>query len=284
MSAALFGRVFRIVAVVGCQRSGTTLTGQILGASPEAVLIDEEDGLYPWFHAFAEGASDAGRLADEMFARARSKYREPERRFRTVGTRVQPAPGVTCIVLKAPNLTYDEVKISRLGVPVTIVYPVRDPRAVVSSMARLGAIDFVGNQQRLLAERPAVAAAYERELQTVGDEAAPPWVRRAALWRIKTGRATAFRNHGLPMTQFRYEDLVRDPRAAIAPLLAACALGGAPDLEAREAYRGAGPGGTDRTRAIDAASANAWTSALSASEERDVLATAGPLATAFGYV
>lgn len=284
MSAGLFGHVCRIVAVVGCQRSGTTLTGQILGASPEAVLLDEEDGLYPWFHAYAAGASGAGLLADQMFARARSKYREPDRRFRTVGTRVEPAPHVTCIVLKAPNLTYDEVKVSRLGVPVTIVYPVRDPRAVVASMGRLAEVDFVGNQQRLLAERPAVAAAYERELPTVRDEGAPPWVRRAAVWCIKTGRAPAFRDRGLPIMQFRYEDLVRDSRAVIAPLLAACALRGAPGLESREAYRGYGPGGTDRARAIDAASANAWASALSASEQRDVLATAGPLAATFGYV
>lgn len=37
----------RVVAIVGCQRSGTTLTGQIVGAHPQAFLVDEFDGLYP---------------------------------------------------------------------------------------------------------------------------------------------------------------------------------------------------------------------------------------------
>ena len=36
----------RITIVTGCQRSGTTLTGQILGAHPSAFLIDETDELY----------------------------------------------------------------------------------------------------------------------------------------------------------------------------------------------------------------------------------------------
>ena len=36
------------ILIVGCQRSGTTLMAQIIGAHPSAVMIDEDDGLYRW--------------------------------------------------------------------------------------------------------------------------------------------------------------------------------------------------------------------------------------------
>jgi hypothetical protein len=39
------------ILVVGCQRSGTTLMAQIIGAHPLAVMIDENDGLYNWTDA-----------------------------------------------------------------------------------------------------------------------------------------------------------------------------------------------------------------------------------------
>ena len=35
------GKSPTLVFIVGCQRSGTTLTGQILGAHPNAILLDE---------------------------------------------------------------------------------------------------------------------------------------------------------------------------------------------------------------------------------------------------
>ena len=39
------------ILVIGCQRSGTTLMAQIIGAHPLAVMIDESDGLYNWIDA-----------------------------------------------------------------------------------------------------------------------------------------------------------------------------------------------------------------------------------------
>ena len=150
----------RVIAVVGCQRSGTTLTGQILGAHPEAVLVDEYDGLYPWFHAQTNDPANAGALAHAMLEAARAKYLEPAERFREVDGRVVLSPAVGVLVLKAPNLTYDDDAFVRLGVPATIVYPVRDPRAVVASMERLCDVDFVGNQVRLMTERPRIAERY----------------------------------------------------------------------------------------------------------------------------
>jgi hypothetical protein len=273
-----------IVAVVGCQRSGTTLTGQILGAHPDAVLLDEPDGVYPWFEAEARGTPDAETLAAAAIARARSKYRDPASRFVRSGDAVALAPSVHHLILKAPNLTYDDDLAARFPRPVTIVYPVRDPRAVVASMRRLSGIDFVGNQCRLLAERRGVAERYAGEMRVMAEEEEPPHVRMAVLWRVKSGRAGDFRARGLSVAQLRYEDLVTAPRDSVERLLEACGLPASDAAHApHAAYVGEGPGGTDRTRAVDRASLARWRDALSSAEARDVIAAAEPLASTFGY-
>jgi hypothetical protein len=284
MPAGPLGTIRRVIAVVGCQRSGTTLTGQILGAHPEAVLVDEYDGLYAWFQAHTGDPPNAGSAAHAMLEAARAKYRAPAARFRAVDGRVALEPAVSVLVLKAPNLTYDDDAFARLGVPATIVYPVRDPRAVVASMERLGHIDFVGNQVRFMHERPRIAERYARELRTLQDAAVPRWVRQATLWRVKSGRAPDFEARSLAVSRLSYEDLVREPDAAIARVLADCALPPS-DSVARwnAAYTGTGPGGTDRTRAIDEASLWSWRSSLSPAQQADVLAAAAPLAAAHGY-
>jgi sulfotransferase family protein len=274
----------RIVAIVGCQRSGTTLTGQIIGAHPEAMLIDEWDGLYRWFHAQMAGAREAGALAQEMLDRAIGKYRDPYRRGRIVNGGVALDARVRLLVLKAPNLTYDDDKLARLDVPVTVIYPVRDPRAVVTSMARLAQIDFLGNQRRLIGERPATAARYAVDVRKMADETIPVWVRRATMWRIKTGRASDFERRGIPVSAFRYEDLVRDPQVVVAHVLAACELSECSAvLDAHSAYEGYGPGGTDRTRALDQACVSRWREFLEEAQQRDVIEAAAPLAARFGY-
>ncbi|MDB5027962.1 MAG: uncharacterized protein JWO66_1651 [Candidatus Eremiobacteraeota bacterium] len=276
--------VERAIAIVGCQRSGTTLTGQILGAHPEAVLVDETDGLYPWFHAQADGSGDAESPAETMLRRAVAKYADPQGRFTIAGGRVDLAANVRVLVMKAPNLTFDDDKLARFPIPALAVYPVRDPRAVVASMAKLPHIDFVNNQMRLIDERPAAATAYGAERRTMGDESEPLWVRQATMWRVKSGRARDFARSGIPVHRFRYEDLVTDPDAVIARLLDACGLpASALPSRAHTAFVGYGPGDTDRTRPIDEASVSRWRDSHDEARGFDILRAAGPLATRLGY-
>ena len=272
------GNVSRIIAVVGCQRSGTTVTGQILGAHPSAILVDEEDGLYDWFRATAAG-EPAAKLAKAMIARAAAKYRDRSTRF---DLRNEVAPHIECLVFKAPNLTYCDEELTRIGLDVSVVYLVRDPRAVAASMARLINIDFVGNQCRLIESYERVHAEYSDELEFLKDESASIWSRRGVLWRTKSGRAQRFHERGLPLFQLRYEDLVRDPGSVIRDLTAQCGLAPA-ELSPETHYVGTGPGGTDRTRKVDAQSLEGWRTELSAAAERDVMAAAGELANTFGY-
>jgi Sulfotransferase family len=276
--------IARLIAVVGCQRSGTTLTGQIIGAHPNAILVDETDGLYPWFHAEADERHDAEALGQAMLASAAAKYRNPGARFRNAAGRVTVADGVTNLILKVPNLTYDYEKLSRIPIPVMVVYPVRDPRGVVASMTRLSQIDFIGNQLCLLAERPGTAALFEAELRTLANAAAPLWVRHAAIWKVKSGLMPEFQRCGLAVHQFRYEDLVREPQATCRHLLSACDLRVVGELARPEVvYRGFGPGGTDRMRPIDQAALLNWERDLDTSREADILHIAGQLAKNFGY-
>lgn len=277
------GGVRRLVAVVGCQRSGTTLTGQLLGARAGAVLIDEFDGLYPWFHAMAAGrAGEAG--TSELLARAASKYHEGDGRFVSTEGGVSLSGAVGVLVLKAPNLTFDAGALARFPLPVTVVQPVRDPRAVVASMARLEHIDFLGNQLGLLQARPQAMARHAAACAEIADESLPPWRRRAVLWRVKSGCAPEFEAAGLPVHRFRYEDLVVRPEPATAALLEFCGLDASrPEPPASAVLRGIGPGATDRTRAVDTASLQTWRRALPPDRAAEVLDAAQPLAEQLGY-
>ena len=283
LDSSALANITRVIAVIGCQRSGTTLTGQILGAHPQAILIDEFDGLYPWFAARSTEA-DSEQLARAMLDAAAEKYRKREGRFSRAARGLAVSRDVSVLVLKAPNLTYDDGRLATLGVPVTIVYPVRDPRAVVASMQRLAHVPFVDNQLRLIDARPNIART-DPHVATMRDAAAPMHVRQAAMWTLKSGRADAFVAAGLPVHQFQYEAFIREAATQIDRLVTACALAPAPEVHAPErAYVGIGPGETDRTRAVDTRSLAKWRDGLDDVQQRDVLRVAGPLARRFGYV
>ncbi len=269
----------RVVAIVGCQRSGTTLTGQILGGQPGALLLDEPDGIYAWIRA---GGRDPV-LHPDLLLRAAAKYREPGSRVRIAHGRPVLADGVDTLVLKTPNLTYEEALLSALAVPVSVVYPRRDPRAVAASMAQLGHIDFLGNQLRLLQAQPErLRAAYAADLDVLADTARSDWTRRGVVWRVKTGRADAFRRAGLPVLDFAYERLATEPQATVTALCEACGYK-SPLPSVYGVYRGEGPDGADRTREVDDASLKRWRDRLPAQAADEVMAAAAPLAAAMGY-
>ena len=274
-----------MIAIVGCQRSGTTLTGQILGAHPAAVLIDEFDGLYPWFDTRERDAHEAERMAHDMLAAVAQKYRAPETRFSQTGDGLAISPNVSVLVLKAPNLTCDDERLARMGVPVVAVYPVRDPRSVVASGLRFAHVPYMDKQIRLVEAQPETARAYAASIATMRDATLPHHIRNAAMWAVKSSRADAFAAAGFPVHQFRYEDLVRDPQTQIARMLQACALYASPAVfEPERSYVGFGPGDTDRTRRIDERSLDAWRSLLDDAQAREVLQHAGDFATRLGYV
>jgi len=280
----MIGGIRKVVIIIGCQRSGTTLTGQILGAHENAVLVDEFEGLYPWFHAAATNDEEADRLTFDVLERSQSKYKEPRTRFVTTESGARLSDRIDTLVLKAPNLTYSYEAISELECRVHIIYPIRDPRAVIASMQRLSHIDFVGNQRRWMQDYPGLQVRFGRAFDILDDAVQPHHVKAGIVWKIKSGLRDEFEKCGLPVLQFLYEDLVANPKAWISKLLAFCDMPPSEKPYSHESvYIGFGPGKTDRQRAVDMTGLDSWKTVLLEEQAVDILQVAQPLAKSFGY-
>ncbi|WP_204115937.1 sulfotransferase family protein [Shimia biformata] len=275
-----------LTVIVGCQRSGTTLTGQILGAHPNALLLDEQEGLYTWFDGLLSGETTLhGASFHRFLGGALAKYADPDDRFVPApdgGAAL--APEITHLVLKAPNLLYRFRDLAALDVPVRIIYPVRDARPVVASMARLGEIPMVENQAALLRANPEFVARWETEIRMLEDTAVPLHVRRAIVWRIKSTQQAWFRDAGLRVFSFRYEDLTTTPDALCRRVIAQSGLPWDPAVLSHQGvFVGVGPGRTLRTRPIDQSSLTKWTRDLTPDQERDILQITGSDMETLGY-
>ncbi len=246
--------VVHLILLVGCQRSGTTLCGQVMGAHPNAFLVDENDRLYHWFNGlYTDDAKTVHTATQTLLQRADTKYVKGQTRTHVDSDGLLRLNShVTHLVFKAPNLTYRYEDIAATGFPTTVLYPARDVQPVISSMARLKHIPFVENQLKLLETHPRIQALYRSEYAVLNDTNESDEVRRAALWVIKTGLIDQFRKTGLPLYHFRYEDFVSHSDEHCQQMAEASALPNHPNLASHHTiYVGTGPGGTERTRPID---------------------------------
>ncbi len=275
----------QVVVVAGCQRSGTTLVGQILGSHPLAYLVDEPDGLYEWFEALSEMRADSDHLLKNMLRSARTKYQQSIfRENRNATDKRPPWRQASHLVLKAPNLTYSYDALKCFERPVRIIYPVRDARAVVASMGRLGHHDFVARQIEWIGKTPQVAKELAEELTMLSDPDVPSHIKRAMIWRIKTTMYQRFVERDIPTFVFRYEELVADPDTMSARVAKEAGLPASlAPLSPSAVYRGMGPGLTVRSRPVDRASLESWSHRLQPQEIADILSIAGPVMKDLGY-
>jgi len=273
-----------LIVIVGCQRSGTTLCGQLLGAHPNCILFDEPDGLYPWFDKTEEGKLDEGHALKKLLNRADQKYKPDFKRKSGSGMEAVFKPCVHHLVLKAPNLTYAADQLAGLDLPVSIIFPVRDPRAVVASMQGLDFIVEMDRRQLDWAQRfPKVAKANETLLQRMESET-EQHVRLALVWKLKTGLSDSFHTAGLNPMVFRYEDFVAEPEAYRKSMLEHCGLSfQSSDPTHAEVFQGRGPGLTERGRPVDAVSLHKWKDRLSPAQTSDIMHEAGSLAKKYQY-
>lgn len=275
-----------LVLITGCQRSGTTLLGQIVGAHPNAFMIDEPDGLYKWFDAFAQQAPEAEALWRQMLIAADKKHRPGQRRLKPTDNGKPPKclDRITHLILKAPNLLYQYQAIARLNLPVSVIYPVRDPRSVVASMTKLDHIPMIQNQITLIRRHCDLAADLTDDLKQILDKTVPKHIKRAIIWRIKSTMQGRFEACNLPVLSFRYEDFVADTQC-FCPRIAE-RVGLAPDLAMlshQSIYHGFGPGMTERARPVDRKSLVMWSERLSPEEEQDILRITSTEMKALGY-
>ncbi|MCF6224852.1 MAG: sulfotransferase [Xanthomonadales bacterium] len=257
------------IFIVGSQRSGTTLAGQILGAHPNVLLIDEEDHLYEWLNAALVDNYETTRTAFEACcALARRKYWKPEERASVVG---KLSPKISHIVLKAPNATYSDEAIASAFPAARIVYLVRDIRGVVASMQRLSHIPMVENQLRLMQTAPHICRDFVEYIRVLSDPSTPRHKKMALIALTKMSLADRFRQAGLDVMSLKYEDLVANTEAVVSLLVKHCGL---PDnplcLSHTDVFQGLGPGKTDRNRSIDKASVTRWANDLDRQQIQDV--------------
>ena len=275
----------KIVVVVGCQRSGTTLAGQILGAHPDALLIDEPDNLYEWLEAYGGGDPNTQSLWDNTLTMSANKYKPAHARIRPdENGKQEPLSNITHLILKAPNLTYGYEILSQLSIPVSIIYPVRDPRSVVASMMKLRHIPMIQKQATLMSRNPKLATEFHDEIAKLNDEAVASHVKYALIWRIKSTLFSRFADYSLSPMIFKYEDLVADKECYSRQMAKHVGLVFDEQMLAHESvYRGFGPGMTERTRPVDSLSIDSWSDRLTSKQEDEILEAADDAVKLLGY-
>lgn len=249
--------------MIGCQRSGTTLTGQIVGAHSGSLFIDETDGLYSVI-AQGNAAVNESKLRS-VVSTAKEKYVEEKLPF----LRVHDYK----LVAKAPNLTYRYEELSRLKPTPKIIYPVRDVRSVVASILSISSKrPILPNQSQAIIGNQLLRETYAKEITILENSNTPDHVRAAVIWKIKSGAYLDFANVGLQPLLFRYEELIQSPALYARTLAEHCGLNFENQmLEHHKIMRGKGAGLTSRTRSIDSSSLTRWRDELSCAQVEEIM-------------
>jgi len=272
-----------VVLVLGSQRSGTTLMGQILGAHPHALLIDEEDGLYQWIEPALAKNIDFWTSSEfpQVCRHAQQKYVNPTLRFQPDGS---ISSSITHVVLKAPNLTFHYEQVSQLGWNSPVVFMLRDIRDVVASIINLKQVPILRNQLRRLNNMTQVTDEFRKTLLRINHESTDVFTKTALMVKLKMQMADNFEQAGLQVIKVRYEDLVSDPEKTIMQLLTKLGWESCSScFQHEKVFLGKGPGGTRRARSVDQSSISKWRTSLSESEEEKVWAAVDVYMQHLGY-
>lgn len=259
----------KVCAIVGSQRSGTTLMGQILGSLPGALLIDEDDGLYDWTSAWLKCSDAKDVLLERAMDRASRKYRNS-------GQTAVVSPEL--LILKAPNLTFNWQQFSGAEPRPVVVYSSRDILSVTASLIRLASrVPVIRNQLRLMHKHQAQLATFDREVKWIEDESKPSELRLALIAMVKMAQFKRFKDAGLNVTPLGYETLVRDSEKQTRRICRALGLEwNSRCLRHDTIMQGRGPGRTDRSRRIDYNSIDKWQAI-----DKDLVSKIRHLATQF---
>lgn len=273
----------KMVFIVGCQRTGTTLIGNILGAHPDAFLIDEHNGVYPWIEAILEGKDETSidLLFRQCCQKARGHYLNPDLKCDEQGILSKT---ISHLILKTPNLTYSADKISASFPEPVCIFPFRDTRDVVVSMSKLDWIPMIENQLKLIKSNPGILSRFEAEVHDLENPNIQPHEARSYIAKIKMSLRDTFTYPNMRTLEVRYEDLIQKPDEWCDKLIQHVGLSVQDNgMDHTEVLKGWGPGMTFRRRKIDVLSLNQWTHYLSKKEEEDIWRITQPLMEELGY-
>ncbi|MFK8013274.1 MAG: sulfotransferase [Marinicellaceae bacterium] len=274
---------YNVVFIVGCQRTGTTLTGNILAAHPNVFMIDEPDGVYPWAQAiFSEQNEDLiNTKFQDACKKASQKYKNSHIKCNIDGTLTDV---ITHIVLKVPNLTFNAAEIIKYFANPYCVFTYRDIRDVVVSMGRLHWISMVENQLNYIESNPLVLKRYNQEVEILKSGKLKPHQARAYIAKIKTNLRVDFNREELNRIIIKYEDLTQNPEMWTKTILQHVGLRhNLDDLDYTDKLLGWGPGLTYRKNKINTFSIGQWKEFLSKEDESEVWEIIEPLMLELGY-
>jgi len=273
----------KIVFIVGCQRTGTTLTGNILAAHPNVLMIDETDGVYQWTNAiFSNHDENVVMLKfKEVCQKALLKYNDRNERCLSSG---ELSANITHLVLKVPNLTYSAAQISQYFEKPYCIFTYRDLRDVVVSMGRLHWITMVENQIELIEKNPIMLDRFSDIVLLLKGGTLHPHQERAHIAGIKTNLKSDFKAKELKCFELKYEDLTQDPDFWTKKLLDHVDLNSeVGNLDHTKKLVGWGPGLTYRKNKINTFSIGQWKEFLSEQEENEIWQIIEPVMLELGY-
>ena len=269
-----------LIPVLGCQRSGTTLTALIIGAHERVLMIDEDEGGYPLLQQYLADSNARSSVLRQASCKASAKYRDPGQRL----PNGQLRPRVSRLAIKAPNATHLVPELIDLASSARFVVPIRDVRDVVASILGVQGPEFANNQRRLFAACPEIERRFPVEMNMLADPRLGVHAKIALIWKIKNLLCRQLQSAGMACHMVRYERLVEHPRREIRRLLSFLGL---PDSrrcrQHQLVYRGQAVGRTSRTRRVDGQSVGRWRTVLSAADEAEIWKVAGPTMRKFGF-
>lgn len=177
------------VLILGCQRSGTTLTFLILNSHPQVKGIDESESNYSFPHQ------------NVLYNNSKNNY-------------------LTC--LKLPNQTFNLKYILQHFPQTKIIWPIRNPYRVVSSM-RSFAIQRKakqGNWLEFFAQKELLSLSnFFPEIKTLNLANLDEVSLGAYIWKYKNYALEQYKKTNLDILVFKYEDLLDNPREIISKIL-----------------------------------------------------------------
>ena len=256
-----------------------------MGAPENSVLLDESDGIYPWFDLYIQNDPNANKALSSILDKAKDKYKNSTQRIVTDrNNNFVLAPEIHYLVLKAPNLTYRFADVRRLSIPTCVIYGVRDPRSVVASMLKLSHIDFVGNQLALLQKVPDLFKEFWAETTILANQDQQPYINYALLWRIEAGLYQQFVDRDLVTYLCRYEELIAATDATCKKITDTLNIPDADLMISHDSiYSVVALEGTDGERLIDKQTLPTWPSKLSNRQARTILSISQSTLPSLGY-
>ncbi|MCW8870311.1 MAG: sulfotransferase [Proteobacteria bacterium] len=269
----------KIIIIAGCQRSGTTLMGQMFGAHSQGFLIDETDELYHWTNAWLTNAKNKNILLNQAIKNASQKYLDE--RFDINQTKDLAN---RFLVLKAPNLTFYSKQISKLRDDISIIYPIRDVRAVVASMLQLKKSKMIINQTNYFLKSDFIRNTYSNDLKILKDDNTELHIKSAIIWKIKSLLIKQFELENLNPLLIKYENLISEPTQLVTQVAKHCHIKYETNMNMHHLYMdGKGPGNTKRNRKIDDVSLKKWDTQLNSEQLDEIMEIAQQTMSDFDY-